>query len=253
MGGYEIPTEGRIPLLDITIPIHWGGNHAILMFAIWFVLVPFAVILLRFGKIRPTPYGIPRGTPKWAWPELPWSFHKYALYTAIALALAGGAGFAMMLSGGFSGTLHAWFGLATILLGGLGGQGASAWFRGSHGGRKGPPASDPPEDRTTWGGGDHFDMAPQRWWFEAYHKTSGYFACFVRAGGPLAPVWRNTGCQVSRWPSGGVVLVGLIASVLLQGRGHNHDTYSSVYGYHPEHPFNKRRYREMIKAQDMEP
>ncbi len=43
--GYEIPTEGRIPLLDITIPIHWG-NHAILMFAIWFVLVPFAVILL---------------------------------------------------------------------------------------------------------------------------------------------------------------------------------------------------------------
>lgn len=242
---YDIPTEGRIPLLDITIPIHWD-NHAILMFAIWFVLVPVAVILLRFGKIRPTPYGIPRGTPKWAWPEFPWSFHKYALYTAITLALAG-AGFAMMLSGGFSGTLHAWFGLATILLG-LG-QAISAWFRGSHGGRK-APASDP-EDRTTWDG-DHFDMAPQRWWFEAYHKTSGYFALFS-AGGAVA-----TGLSQFWMPGiaiafGGTVLAGLVASILLQGRGHNHDTYSSVYGYHPENPFNRRRYREMIKAQDMKP
>ena len=48
----DIPTEGRIPLLDITIPIHWD-NHAILMFAVWFVVVPASVMFLRFGKIAP--------------------------------------------------------------------------------------------------------------------------------------------------------------------------------------------------------
>ncbi len=242
---YEIPSEGRIPLLDIVIPIHWE-NHAVLMFGVWFVLVPLAVMFLRFGKIPPSTYGIPRGTPKWAWPELCWSFHKYALYTAVFLAV-GGVAFAAMLSGGFSGTLHAWFGIATVTLGVL--QILSAWFRGSHGGRKDPAAD--PEDRSTWGG-DHFDMTPQRWWFEAYHKTAGYFALFCAGGAVttgLSQFWMP-------WIAGGlalVVILALVLSVLMQGWGRNHDTYLSTYGSHPDHPFNRQRYQGMLDAQNQKP
>ncbi len=242
---HEIPTEGRIPLLDITIPIHWD-NHAILMFGIWFVLVPAAVMLLRFGKVPPATYGIPRGTSKWAWPELCWTLHKRTLYTAVVLAVAG-AGFAMLLSGGFSGSLHAWFGLGTIFLGVM--QAVSAWFRGSHGGRKDPAAD--PEDRATWGG-DHFDMRPQRWWFEAYHKTAGYFT-LVLALGAVA-----TGLS-QYWMPGIAIALGLIVAgslvlaVVLQGRGHHHDTYMSVYGSHPDHPFNKRRFGRMLDERGQKP
>ncbi|MCB2109533.1 MAG: hypothetical protein H6895_03585 [Defluviimonas sp.] len=242
---YDIPTQGRIPVLDITIPIHWN-NHAMLMFGIWFVLVPAAVMFLRFGKIRPSTYGIPRGTPKWAWPELCWSVHKYTLYAALFLAL-GGAAFAMILSGGFSGTLHACFGLGTLLLGSM--QILSAWFRGSHGGRKDPAAD--PEDRATWGG-DHFDMTPRRWWFEAYHKTAGYFALLLAFGAVatgLSQFWMP-GIAIALAT---VVATGLVLAVVLQGRGHNHDTYQSVYGTHPDHPFNRRRFGQMLADQGRKP
>ncbi|MCP4071237.1 MAG: hypothetical protein GY742_05785 [Hyphomicrobiales bacterium] len=229
----DIPTEGRIPLLDITIPIHWD-NHAILMFGIWFVLIPAAVLFLRFGKIRPSTYGIPRGTPKWSWPELCWTVHKYSLYAAILLAVVG-ASFAVVLSGGFSGTLHAGFGLGTIALGVL--QVVSAWFRGSHGGRKDPGAD--PEDRSTWGG-DHFDMSAQRRWFEAYHKTAGYFTISLAIGAVasgLSQFWM--GELAAAFVA--IIIVAMVLAIILQGRGYNYDTYRSVYGNHPEHPFNKSR------------
>lgn len=242
---YEIPQEGRIPLLDLTIPIHWD-NHAILMFTIWFVAVPAAVMLLRFGKVPPATYGIPRGTPKTGWPELVWTVHIHLLRAAILLAVAG-ALFAVMLSGGFSGTVHAWFGGGTILLGAL--QLVSARFRGSHGGRKDPAAD--PEDRSTWSG-DHFDMTPQRWWFEAYHKTAGYFAMVFAVGATatgLAQFWM----PVLAVLLGLIILGALAASVILQGRGHNHDTYQSVYGSHPDHPFNRRRYARMMAERGQKP
>ncbi|MEX3010509.1 cytochrome b561 domain-containing protein [Hoeflea sp. TYP-13] len=242
---YEIPTEGTVPILGIAVPIHWE-NHAVLMFGIWFLLVPLAVLILRFGKIRPTTYGIPRGTSKWAWPELPWTLHKISLYAAIVMTV-GAAGFATMLSGGFSGTLHAWFGTATIMMAVL--QGGSAWLRGSHGGRKDPAAD--PEDRATWGG-DHFDMLPQRWWFEAYHKTAGYFTlfcagCAVATG--LAQLWMPWVAVTFAVFVGS----GLVLAVVLQGCGHNHDTYMSVYGCHPEHPFNRRRFQQMLDARRERP
>jgi hypothetical protein len=242
---YDIPTEGRIPLLDITIPIHWD-SHAILMFGIWFVLVPAAILFLRFGKIKPSTYGIPRGSPKWSWPELCWTFHKYSLYAAILFAVLG-AGFAVVLTGGFSGTLHAWFGLGTIAFGVL--QIVSVSFRGSHGGRKDPSAD--PEDRSTWGG-DHFDMAMQRWWFEAYHKTAGYFTILLAMGAVatgLAHFWM----PVLAFALAGLVLVGLAMAVIMQGLGRHHDTYHSVYGTHPDHPFNKRRFQQMIDAKGQKP
>lgn len=242
---YEISSEVYIPFLDITIPIHWE-NHAIVMFSLWFVLVPAMILLLRYGKVRPTTYGIPGGTPKFSWPELPWTLHKMVLYSVILLSI-GSAGFAMLLSGGFSGTLHAYFGVATIALGAL--QGLTAWYRGSHGGQRGPEATH--DDRATWGG-DHFDMSPQRWWFEAYHKTGGYFVLFS-AGGALA-----TGLSQLWMPSIAaaflfVVVSGFALAVVLQGRGRHYDTYTSVYGYHPEHPLNKRRHSEMIRDREEKP
>jgi hypothetical protein len=243
--GTDIPVEGRIPFLDITIPIHWE-NHALLMFALWFVVVPATVMFLRFGKIAPRTWGIPRGTSKWAWPELCWTVHKRLLYAAIALTL-GGIGFATTLTGGLSGTLHSFFGLATVVLGTL--QGVSAWFRGSHGGRKDPGAD--PDDRATWGG-DHFDMTPRRWWFEAWHKTAGYFTMFCAGGAVttgLAQFWMP-GIAIA---FAGVVAVCLLLSVVLQGFGRHHDTYMSVYGSHPDNPFNRRRYAKLFEDQSKKP
>jgi hypothetical protein len=242
---YEIPTEGHLPFIDAVIPIHWD-NHAILMFGIWFLLIPIAVIFLRFGKIKPSTYGIKPGTSKWAWPELCWTIHKLSLYIAIFFAL-GGVAFAMLLSGGFSGTLHAWFGIGTVTLGSL--QIASSWFRGSHGGRKAHGVDT--EDRTTWGG-DHFDMKPQRRWFEAYHKTAGYFSLLLAMGAVasgLSQFWMASIALALI----AVVFCALVAAIILQGRGHNHDTYQSVYGTHPDHPFNQQRHRQMMDAKGEKP
>lgn len=243
--GSDIPVEGRIPFLDVTIPIHWE-NHALLMFALWFVVVPAAVMFLRFGKIAPRTWGIPRGTSKWAWPELCWTVHKRLLYAAIILTL-GGVGFAITLTRGFSGTLHSFFGLATVVLGTL--QVVSAWFRGSHGGRKDPGAD--PENRATWGG-DHFDMTPRRWWFEAWHKTAGYFTIFC-AGGAVATGLAQFWMPVIAIAFTGVVVSCLLLAVILQGRGCHHDTYMSVYGSHPDNPFNKRRYGKLFEDQSKKP
>lgn len=240
-----IPAEGRIPLLDITIPIHWD-NHAMLMFGMWFVLVPLALLAVRFGKSAPRTYGIPRGTPKWRPGELCWTVHFYTLRVAILLGAAGVV-FAMVLTGGFSGSLHAWFGMAATVLGLL--QLISAWFRGTHGGRKDKLAD--PEDRSTWGG-DHFDMTPQRLWFEAYHKTAGYFALVFAFGAVatgLGQYW-VTGIAIAL---GMVTVSGLVLTIVLQGLGRNHDTYMSVYGTHPDHPYNRRRFGRMLDEQGKQP
>ncbi len=242
---YEIPTEGRIPFLDTVIPIHWE-NHAALMFVVWFVLVPAAVMMLRFGKIEPQLYGIPRGTPKLGRGELCWTLHFVLLYIAISASVAG-ALLVTILSGGFSGTLHAWFGSATVVLGAL--QVISGWLRGSHGGRKAEHAD--PEDRSTWGG-DHFDMSPRRRWFEAYHKTAGYFAMAMAVAAVttgLAQYW----IPWVAWALFVVILAGLLLAVYLEGTGRNHDTYHSVYGFHPEHPFNRRRLKDAVAALNEKP
>ncbi len=230
---YEIPRQAYIGFLDQVIEIHWD-NHAVLMFGLWFVLVPVAMLVIRFGKPLPTTYGIPRGTGKLDHRLLWWTVHYYFLYTAIILSL-GAAAFAVFLSGGFSATLHAYFGVGTILMGVL--QIVSSWFRGSHGGKQGENSD--PDDRSTWGG-DHFDMSAQRRWFEAYHKTAGYFTIALAIGAVasgLSQFWMGELAAAFIV----VVIIVMAAAVVLQGRGYHYDTYRSVYGNHPEHPFNKSR------------
>jgi len=230
---YEIPTEAYIGFLDKTIKINWD-YHALLMFGIWFVLIPAALLFIRFGKPKPTTYGIPLGISRFDRRLLWWTLHYSLLYLAIALSIAG-ALIAIWLSGGFSGTLHAWFGSGTILLGTL--QIISAWFRGSHGGKHG--AESDPQDRSTWSG-DHFDMTAKRRWFEVYHKTAGYIVIVMAVGTAASGLWQF-------WMPGIaiafilVMIVVLILATALQAYGLNVDTYQSVYGNHPDHPFNKRR------------
>ena len=229
----DIPTEVYVAFLDRTFELHWD-YHAMLMTGVWFLLVPIGVIAVRFFKPKPTTYGIEKETgrldSKLRW----WTIHYVILYTAIGLALVGMAT-ATLASGGFSGSVHAIFGYGTILFGCL--QIFSAWLRGSHGGKHG--ADSDPDDPSTWRG-DHFDMTPRRRWFEAYHKSTGYFTIILA----LAAV--ASGLQQFWVPQIAIAVIlllaaSLIAYVLMEGKGYRQDTYRSVYGNHPDNPYNKYR------------
>lgn len=229
----QIPTQVYLAFLGRTIDIHWD-NHALLMVTAWFVLVPAGVLAIRFFKPVPTPYGIERGTGRFDRKLLWWTIHWTLLYTAIALSLVGTT-VAIVVSQGFSGSLHAVFGVGTVIFGCL--QIVSAWLRGTHGGKHG--AYSDPADSSTWHG-DHYDMTPRRRWFEAYHKNAGYFTL------TLAMAAATTGLQQLWIDAVAVLIVAILGSlllvtVLLEGLGYRQDTYRSVYGNHPDHPFNKAR------------
>ena len=53
----HIPAEVYLGFLGRTIPVHWT-YHAILMVTVWFVLVPICILVIRFGKPKPTLTGI---------------------------------------------------------------------------------------------------------------------------------------------------------------------------------------------------
>ncbi len=229
----HIPKEVYLDFLDRTVEIHWD-YHAILMFGIWFVLVPASVITVRYFKPRPTPRGL---TEKIAPTNLAWwwfYFHKWVLYIAIALSLIGFA-VALVVSEGFSGSVHAVFGLMTIILGCL--LVVSSWIRGTHGGKYYYHAI--LDDPASWSG-DHYDMTSRRRRFEAFHKTSGYFAGLfaigaVGSGLMQFPMPVLTGVML------GTVLIILALCVVLEHKGRRYDTYRSVFGTDPDHPHNKAR------------
>ena len=153
---------------------------------------------------------------------------------AIGLSLAGMT-MAMVVSGGFSGSLHALWGLGTILFGCV--QIISGWFRGSHGGKYG--ADSDPDDPATWHG-DHFDMTPQRRWFESYHKTAGYFTLFLALGAVVSGLTQFWVPVIAIFMVV-LFLILLLLVVVLEGKGFRQDTYRSVYGSHPDNPYNKAR------------
>ena len=232
-GQSHISTEIYLDFLGATIPVHWD-YHAILMVTVWFVLVPVCILVIRFGKPKPTLTGI---RPKVSIKNIVWwwfSVHKYGLMFSIGLALAG-AILAVVVSGGFSGSLHSIFGLATVALGCL--QIVGGWIRGKHGGKNYYTAV--PDDPTTWFG-DHYNMTPRRRMFEAYHKTAGYFVYFF-ASGAIA-----TGLMQYPMPGLAVfiivaVLIAFVLAIVLEYKGFRYDGYRAAHGYTLDAPFNKER------------
>jgi len=234
---HTIPSEVYLAFLDRTIPIHWE-YHAILMTLAWFVLVPIGVVAVRFFKAKPQPYGINKIGIGSLHPKLLcWTIHYFALYGAIALSLLG-LGIALLVSGGFSGTMHSVWGIAAVAFGCL--QIVSTWFRGTHGGRYVPGSN--PDDPATWHG-DHFDMTPRRRWFEAYHKTTGYFALVLALGAVTSGLMQYWMPSIAI--ALGLILPGLLLTfIVLEGKGFRHDTYHSVYGTHPSLPYNRARNKD---------
>lgn len=229
----HIPEQVYLEFLGRTIDIHWN-YHAILMVGIWVFFVPFCITVIRYGKPMPTEFGVRRGVSikhkEWWW----FSTHKYGLYTAVALSLAGML-VAVTVSKGFSGSTHATFGLLTILMAVM--QVVSGMLRGTHGGKYYHTAN--PDDPETWKG-DHYSRTTRRRIFEAYHKTSGYFAVFCALGAV------GSGLMQYSMP----VLAALVFTapflflavwVYLEYKERRYDGYRSVHGYGIEHPYNKER------------
>lgn len=230
---FSIPTEVYLGLLGRTIQIHWN-YHAILMTFTWLFLVPLCILIIRYGKPKPTFYGLRRKVAvyhaEWWW----FFVHKYGLYVAMALSV-GGALLAITVSKGFSGSLHSVFGILAVTLGAL--QVISGWLRGTHGGKYYYTAD--PNKPSTWFG-DHYNMTLRRRIFEAYHKNSGYFAGFCA----LAAVASGLG----HYPMPGMLpiaiglfLAVLVAAMVLDFKGLRYDGYKAAHGTDPEHPFNKAR------------
>jgi hypothetical protein len=229
----HIPTEVYLEFLDQTIKIHWD-NHALLMVGIWFFLVPLCIISIRFFKPVPTFRGI---TIKIGPTDINWWWfhvHKYGLYLAVGLSL-GGLTFAIVVSQGFSGSMHSIFGALTIFLGCL--QVVSSWFRGTHGGKYYNLAK--ADDPATWRG-DHYDMTPRRRRFEAYHKTAGYLTGFFAVGAAASGLM-----QFNLPVMAGVVLAAagavFVLWMVLEYQGRRNDSYRAVFGFDPDHPFNAQR------------
>ena len=111
----HIPKDVYLEFLGETIEIHWD-YHAMLMVGIWFFLVPICIITIRYFKPRPSEFGIRTKISltniSWWW----FSVHKYGLFIAVGLSLVGLA-VALVVSKGFSGTVHSWFGIMTIIMG----------------------------------------------------------------------------------------------------------------------------------------
>jgi hypothetical protein len=229
----HIPTEVYLDFLGATIPIHWG-YHAILMVTVWFVLAPLCIIIIRFGKPKPTLTGLHRQVAvkhiEWWW----FSVHKYGLMFSVGLALAG-AIVAVTVSQGFSGSMHSFFGLATVGLGCL--QIMGGWLRGRHGGKN--YFSAVPDDPKTWFG-DHYNMTTRRRIFEAYHKTAGYFVYFFAAGAVASGLMQYPMPWLGEFVVA-MVLLAFVVSIVLEYKGFRYDGYRAAHGYTMDAPFNKER------------
>jgi hypothetical protein len=229
----HIPRQVYVDFLGRTIDIHWD-YHALLMVFVWFVLVPICVLAIRFGKPRPRPKGIREEIRltnlAWWW----FSIHKFGLYLAMGLAVTGGI-VAVAVSGGFSGTVHAVFGILTIVFGTL--QVVSSWLRGRHGGKYYFTAD--PNDPETWFG-DHYNMTPRRRRFEAFHKNAGYLAMFCAVGAVASGLMQYPMPMLL----GFILVVAALVlglSVAFEYKGFRHDGYRAAFGNDAEHPYNMAR------------
>ncbi len=229
----HIKEEVYFDFLGRTIDIHWN-YHALLMVGIWLVLVPLCITIIRYGKPRPTKYGLRRQVHvkhiEWWW----FSIHKYGLGAAVLLSLGGGL-VALVVSQGFSGSIHAIFGTLTIVLGVI--QVTAGMLRGTHGGKYYNNAD--PNDPSTWHG-DHYSRTTRRRIFEAYHRTGGFFTLFCALGA--------IGSGLMQYPMPVLATIVFILPffyfafwVIMEFLERRYDGYRAVHGYGLEHPYNKER------------
>lgn len=229
----HIPTDVEIDILGWSFEAHWN-IHAIWMVAIWLVLVPFCITIMRFHKPAPSEKGIRRDVSLWRREWWFFSVHKFGLFTAMFLAVAG-TGIALIASKGFSGSVHAWFGLLTVVLGVA--QIISSQARGTRGGKYRDGAD--PENPETWRG-DQYDHTPKRRMFEAVHRTCGYFTFFFAFGAV------GSGLMQYNMPLLTIVFVLLVLGwmciwAVYDFKGRAFDGYRVAHGYGLEHPYNKER------------
>ncbi|WP_420011528.1 hypothetical protein [Tateyamaria sp.] len=229
----HIATEVYIGALGRSVETHWD-YHAYLMFFVWAVLVPLCITIMRFHKPPPSPKGIRRDVSLWHREWWFFSVHKYGLFFAMFLAVGGGI-VAYIASGGFSGSVHAYFGSLTLLMG-LG-QINSSQMRGSRGGKYRVGAD--PDDSTTWQG-DQYNHTPRRRMFEAVHRTCGYFT-FVFAIGAIGSGLMQFTLPILTGLFLATMLAWLIAWVLYEYFERAYDGYRVAHGYGLEHPYNKDR------------
>lgn len=229
----HIPKEVYLDFLGRTVEIHWS-YHAVLMTFVWLFLVPLCILIIRFGKPKPTFYGLKRKVAlyhsEWWW----FSSHKWGMYLAMLLSVGGGI-VAITVSKGFSGSVHSVFGILAITLGAV--QVIAGWLRGKHGGKYYYTAD--PKDPSSWFG-DHYNMTLRRRIFEAYHKNAGYFAGFCA----LAAVASGLMQYPLPWLLAVVVTLFVLVlanTAVLDFKGFRHDSYKAAHGTDPEHPFNKER------------
>lgn len=228
-----VPREVYLGFLAQTIEIHWHF-HAYLMVFVWIFMVPLCILAIRFGKPRPTATGLHRKVawynPEWWW----FTTHKYGLALAMLLSFAGGV-VAITVSKGYSGTVHATFGILAVTLGVI--QVVAGAVRGKHGGKNYYTAK--PDDPATWFG-DHYNMTTRRRIFEAYHKNAGYIAGWCALGA--------VGTGLMQYPMPwllGITLflltVVAITAIVCDYIGIRYDGYRAAHGVDPEAPYNKER------------
>lgn len=221
-----------LPVLG-TVAVHWS-YHAVLMFVVWIVLVPVCITIMRFHKPPPSEKGIIRDVSLWHREWWFFSVHKFGLFFAMALAF-GGTAVAILASGGFSGSVHAWFGILTMVM--AGGQLISSQMRGTRGGKYRVGAD--PDDPKTWEG-DQYNHTPKRRMFEAYHKTCGYFTVLLAIGAVGSGLMQyNMPVLTALFLA--TCLAWLCAWVLYDFKGRAYDGYRVAHGYGLEHPYNKQR------------
>ncbi|NND42189.1 MAG: hypothetical protein HKO04_08945 [Silicimonas sp.] len=227
----HIPTE--FSFLGQTFDAHWN-YHATLMVAVWIVLVPLCISVMRFHKPPPSERGIIRDVSLWHREWWFFSVHKFGLLLAMILVL-GGTGVAWIASGGFSGSVHAWFGIVTVVLGVA--QIVSSQLRGTRGGKYRVGAD--PDNPDTWRG-DQYDHTPRRRIFEAVHRTTGYFTLFFACGavGSGLMQYHMPGLAIA---SILIVLAWLAVWTIYGFQGRAYDGYRVAHGYGLEHPYNKAR------------
>ncbi len=200
----------------------WTYWHARAMVMAWGVLLPLGILIARYFKVLPSQDWPARLDNKF-W----WHAHRSLQWAGVLLA---SLGLCLVWPHGQNesplGRVHMATGLLVMLLGWL--QILGGLLRGSKGGPGEPSLR-----------GDHYDMTPQRIWFERLHKGLGWLSLLLAlasmgAGLVLADAPRWMPLLLLLW-------WGLLAALAWrwQRQGRCIDTYQAIWGPDLQHPGNR--------------